>query len=145
VSIQARQHSQRTAATAYLSVWVYESPLGAAAGRLRLQRLCLRGAVTLDDATTLAWVRGAHRPRVVNPAPGPVLRDLVSLLLPPYDGETVLGLDDAFLAEVRTALVPGSSAMLVLSSDARPELVRPVIERGLARGGLRLLAAPVDP
>ena len=51
------------------------------------------------------------------------------------------GIDQDFLAEVTAHLVPGTSALLVLSSDADLEAVRTTIERGLARGDVTLLHA----
>ena len=46
-----------------------------------------------------------------------------------------------FLEKVRDRLRPETSALLVLSSDPDLEQVRPVIERGLARGDVILMHA----
>jgi hypothetical protein len=40
-------------------------------------------------------------------------------------------------------LGPGRSTLMVLSGTADPETVRPVVERGLAGGGVTLLYADV--
>src|SRR4249919_3142000 len=47
-----------------LTVWSYDSPMGAAAGYVRLSELRRRGAVRVEDAVTVTWVPGTHRPRV---------------------------------------------------------------------------------
>ncbi|HRK46747.1 MAG TPA: hypothetical protein PK324_14040, partial [Nocardioides sp.] len=47
-----------------MTVWLYESAMGAAAGEVRLKDLQQQGAVTVVDAVTVAWVPGAHQPRV---------------------------------------------------------------------------------
>jgi uncharacterized membrane protein len=49
-----------------------------------------------------------------------------------------IGIDLAFLDEIRRQLRPETSALLVLSSDPDLDQVRPVIERGLARGDVTL-------
>jgi hypothetical protein len=42
------------------------------------------------------------------------------------------GIDEEFLGTVREQLAPGTSALIVLSSDAREELIRPVLARSEA-------------
>ena len=49
-----------------------------------------------------------------------------------------IGIDLVFLDELRSQLRPETSALLVLSSDPDLDQVRPVIERGLARGDVIL-------
>jgi uncharacterized membrane protein len=142
-----------------LSAWVYDSPRGAAAGEVRLSRLRRRGAVDMADAVTVTWVPGAHRPRVGHtrsgptdlPSDSPLARLLVRLTSP--DDETCdivsdlarklcgSGLDEHFLRQLREALRPGSSALLVLSRHANLDDVQLVVERGRARGDVRLLYA----
>jgi uncharacterized membrane protein len=142
-----------------MTVWVYDSPMGAAAGKVRLDRLCHRGSVTVEDAVTVTWVRGAHRPRIGplrsettgGATRGSTIGALLDHLLFPSaedDGVSLLasqlrgtGLDAAFLDEIKQALVPDSSALLVLSSGADLDAVRAVIERGAVRGDVRLLHA----
>lgn len=145
-----------------LSVWVYDSARGAAAGQTRLTRLSQRGAVAVVDAVTVTWVGGAHRPRIGFPHAGPLggltgldrrpLGVLLGRLLFPQaddaDGPAALaqvlgptGVDEQFLRQVRDALVPDTSALLVLSRRAALDDVREVMERGVARGDVRLLHA----
>jgi uncharacterized membrane protein len=51
------------------------------------------------------------------------------------------GIDQDFLESVTSQLAPGTSALLVLSSEAKLDDVRTTIERGIARGDVTLLHA----
>lgn len=146
-----------------LTVWAYDTPLGAQAGELRLKNLQERGAVTVDDAITVAWMPGAPQPRVghlpqassVSAGRGSVLGALVGMLvLAPAAGAAAgagiaavaqrlrgTGIDQHFLEETVALLEPGSSALLVLSTGVDLDVVRPAVERGLARGDVVLLHA----
>ncbi len=161
------EHEPRTAPT--LTAWIYHSPMGAAAGEIRLRQLCRRDAVTLEDAVTLTWVPGAHRPRIGRPGHvgasaslrSTVLSDLAGVLLAASDGPggpdrpdgvarlagslEGTGLDRRFLDDVAHAITPGSSALLVLARDADLDAVRVVVERGRARGDVRLLYRWLSP
>jgi uncharacterized membrane protein len=146
-----------------LTVWLYDSAMGAAAGEVRLKDLQQQGAITVVDAVTVTWVPGAHQPRIGHlrhrttdaAARGSVLGALVgSLFLAPVAGAAAgagiaalaqkvrgSGIDDAFLEDLEANLAAGTSALLVLSSDADLDVVRPFVERGLARGDVRLMHA----
>lgn len=146
-----------------LTVWLYDTPMGAAAGEVRLKDLAERGALRVLDAVTVTWVPGAHEPRLGHlrhqttraATRGSVLGALVGgLVLAPALGAvagaglaawaqrlTGTGIDAAFLAGLRERVVPGTSALLVLSTDANLDVLRPVVERGLARGDVSLLHA----
>ncbi len=145
-----------------LSAWIYDSPRGAAAGQVRLHRLCRRGAVTVVDAATVMWARGAHRPRIgylPTGAPaggrrgsplGVLLERLMVSADPANPTDAVvsmarqlsgIGLGADFLRGLRLALVPDTSGLLVLSRSADLDQVQVVIERGVARGDVRLLHA----
>ena len=112
---------------------------------------------------TVTWVRGSHEPRVGHlrhsttgaVTRGSMLGALVgSLLLAPLAGADAgagiaaltekvrgTGIDDSFLDELKQNLSAGTSALLVLSRDADLDIVRPFVERGLARGDVRLMHA----
>ena len=144
-----------------LSVWRYDSPRGAAAGEMRLTQLRRRGAVDVLDATTVTWAKGAHRPRIRHsrsvpggpPSSSPLVALLVRLLDPDPAHEDAVpdlaerlngtGIDEGLLQEVREFLAPDTSALLVISTDANLADVQAVIERGRARGDVRLLHAPL--
>lgn len=146
-----------------LTVWRYDTPFGADAGEVRLKALQARGSVTVHDAITVAWFPGSHEPRIGHlhhasasaAGKGSVLGALVGMLvLAPAVGAAAgaaaatlahrlrgTGIDHDFLAQIVAHLEPGSSAMLVLSSDVDMDAVRPIVERGLASGHTVLLHA----
>ena len=144
-----------------LTVWIYDSALGAAAGEVRLKDLRRRNALQVHDAVTLSWMPGAHQPRIgrlrreTSAAAGSVLGGLVELtfLAPAAEakaGPRVValaqrlrgtGIDQTFLEQIKAHLRPGASALFVLSGHADLDEVRPVIERGLARGDVVLVHA----
>ncbi len=150
-----------------LTVWIYETALGAAAAEVRLRTLRDRGAVEIHDAITVSWMPGSHRPLIGHlrhemstPYPrGSVLAGLVGLVfVAPAAGvapEARLaalaqrlvgtGIDQTFLEDLKAQLHPESSALLVLSGHAELDVVRPVIERGLARGDVVLMHAQMPP
>jgi uncharacterized membrane protein len=64
----------------------------------------------------------------VAPASTPLVRHLADA-----------GIDATFLGEIRAAVTPGASALLVLALDADLDAIRAVIERGRARGDVMLL------
>ena len=155
---------QRFLATPALSVWVYDSAMGAAAGEVRLKSLRQRGALRVHDAITVSWMPGAHQPRIghlrretsAGAARSSVLGGLVSLIfLDPAGTGTGTGtgiaalaqrlrgtgIDLGFLEEIRARVHAETSALLVLSSDADLDEVRPAIERGLVRGDVTLMHA----
>ena len=47
-----------------LTVWIYDSALGAAAGEVRLKNLQERNALQLHEEVTVSWMPGAHQPRI---------------------------------------------------------------------------------
>jgi hypothetical protein len=117
--------------------------------------------VTVEDAATVSWAPGAHRPRIGHlrlggatyTADSSPLVALLARLIGTSGGDQGdagddrdgqwpgTGLDEAFLHEVGRAIVPDSSAMLVLSSRADLDAVREVVERGMARGDVHLMHA----
>jgi uncharacterized membrane protein len=143
--------------TTTLAVWHYDTAMGAAAGEVRLKDLQQQGAVRVVDTITVTWVPGAEEPHLghllrhgaASIARASMLGALVgSLLLDPDTDAAALagrlhdtGIDEDFLEEVRTRITPGTSALLVLSSEADLEAVRGFVERGLARGDVRLVQA----
>jgi uncharacterized membrane protein len=150
------------AAGATLTIWIYDSALGAAAGEVRLKKLQERNALQVHDEVTVTWMPGAHQPRIghlrhetsATATRDSVLGGLVGLIfLAPETraagaGLAALaqrlrgtGIDQEFLEEVKAHLRPETSALVVLSGHADLDEVRPVIERGLARGDVVLMHA----
>lgn len=135
-----------------LTVWRYPTPLGADEGELRLRRLEEREAITVHDAVSVFWMPGADQPevrRVRHRAAGAAGRGTFwgalvgTLVLAPVAGAAVgataaavasrlrhAGVPDETVAALRTALEPGTSALFVVTSDARPEVVGPELAGG---------------
>jgi uncharacterized membrane protein len=149
--------------TITLTVWHYTSAMGASAGELRLSNLEQRGALTVIDAITLVWMPGTPNPRVgrlhartgAGARRGAVLGALAgALVLSPVAGAAAgagvgafasrlrhTGIDVEFLEEMEKRLVPGTSALLVLSDNADLDAIRPFLERGRSRGDVTLMHA----
>jgi uncharacterized membrane protein len=51
------------------------------------------------------------------------------------------GIDETFLREMRSRLVPGTSALMVLGQDADLDVVRPALERGRGPGDVTVMHA----
>jgi uncharacterized membrane protein len=137
-----------------LTVWAYDSTMGAAAGHVRLRDLQRSGAVAVEDAVTVTWVPGTHRPRVghlrSSSRGGSVLAALVEVLIRSADRDPVpmlaaalrdTGVDERILGELRAAIAPGWSVLLVLTTSADPEAAGAAIRRGLARGDVTMTYA----
>jgi uncharacterized membrane protein len=132
-----------------LTVWHYDTPLGADAGELRLKRLVEAGALTVHDAVAAIWMPGAAAPTIRKlhhgtakaAGKGSILGGLLGIVvLAPVAGAAVgatagalthrlrrAGIDDDTVAKIRERLRPGTSALLVLSSDEDLEKLRPML------------------
>jgi uncharacterized membrane protein len=115
-----------------LHVRRYGSPGHAEIALRELDRLQHRRRIAIDDSAVVSWEVGAPRPRAYQAGTvdgtglsGAFWGLLFSLafLLPP-DGTRVdrVGLSDAFLRALRDRIVPGTSALFVLTSGDPPEL-----------------------
>jgi uncharacterized membrane protein len=146
-----------------LTIWHYGSAMGASAGEVRLRNLEQHKALTVIDAVTLVWMPATPEPRVgrlrsrtgAGARRGAVLGALAgALVLAPAAGAVAgagvgalasrlhnTGIDQEFLEELKGRLHPGSSALLVLCKDVDLDAVRPVLERGRARGDVTLMHA----
>src|SRR4051794_6977539 len=149
----------RARSTTTLTVWHYNSAMGASAGEVRLRDLEQRRALTVIDAITVLWVPATLTPRIgrfrsrtgARARRGAVLGALAdTLVLAPVDGAgggalagrlRQAGIGEEFLREVEGRLVPGSSALLVLSENTDLDAIRPILERGRSRGDVTLMHA----
>jgi uncharacterized membrane protein len=133
-----------------LTVWLYSTPLGVDAGELRLKRLVEQEVLRVHDATAVIWMPGAEEPRVRRlkhgmgkaAGKGSVLGGLVGLVvLAPVAGAAAgaaagavlhrlrsAGIDDHVVDRIRDEIRPGTSALLVLSSDVDAARLRPLLE-----------------
>jgi uncharacterized membrane protein len=131
--------------TACLTVWTFETPLGAEAALARLQPLADEGRLVLDDAALVTWPRGRRKPstRSLGCLTGPgtlwggfwgVLLGLIFLV--PLAGPTFgaaagafagsladFGIDDGFVKRVRDTVTPGTSALFVLGDGVAANAV----------------------
>jgi uncharacterized membrane protein len=134
-----------------LTVWRYDSPLGADAGVVRLKNLEQQGALKVHDAITVTWIAQEEQPRIGQvhhsttsaAGKGSLLGGLIGLVvLAPAAGAAAgaaigavahrlrgTGIDRDLLHEVKDALEPGTSALVVLSSDADLDAIRPFLDR----------------
>ncbi|MFC7492671.1 MULTISPECIES: hypothetical protein [unclassified Nocardioides] len=129
--------------------------MGAAAGHVRMRELQRQGGVIVEDAITVTWIPGTHRPRIghlrmPSPRGSSVLSPVVEALIRPSYRDPVpivaevlegTGVDERILDELRTAVAPGGSVLLVLSIGADPDQARTAIARGLARGDVTMTYA----
>lgn len=149
-----------------LTVWRYDTPFGAEAGAVRLKSLEDRNIITVHDAITVAWMPRAREPVIGHlhhaaastAAKGSVLGGLVGMVvLAPLAGAVVgagiaaavnrlhrSGIDKHLVDELGSRLTPGSSALVVLSSDGDLDELRPVMEQELERGDVVLLHAELS-
>lgn len=149
-----------------LTVWRYDTAFGAEAGAVRLKGLEDRDVLTVHDAITVAWMPGADEPVIgrlrrsggSGAGRGSLLGGLVGVvLLAPVAGAVVgagaasamsrmhrSGIDKDVVTWLSAQLAPGSSALLVLSSDADVDQLRPAMEREMARGEVALMHAQLS-
>lgn len=123
-----------------LSVWKFSTPHGADAAEYTVRELERAGHIVVHDAAVLSWQVGESKPhmrQVDRPETKGALHGsfwglaVGTIFLAPVLGAAVgaavgglrgslkdVGIDDAFVAEVRREVVPGTSALFVLTSDA---------------------------
>lgn len=123
-----------------VSIWRFDTSDGAESALRALERLQTRRVVTIDDAAVVVWPADTHRPHgyQAGTVAGTVALSgafwglLIGLLwlLPlagPVAGAATLdrvGLPDEFLTQVRNRVIPGTSALFLLSRDAVPDRIR---------------------
>ena len=137
-----------------LTVWRYSTPLGVDAGELRLKSLQERGLLTVHDAAAVIWMPGAEAPKIRRlrhdtskaAVGGSIVGGVIGLVvLGPLAGAAAgaavgavrqrlrsVGIGDDVVEQIRQELRPGTSALLVLSSNADVEQLRPLLKRAEA-------------
>jgi uncharacterized membrane protein len=123
-----------------LTVWIFRTPSAAAAALPDLEETAIEAGVSVDDAALLTWPEDQRKPSVrhLGALSGPgslwggfwgVLLGLIFLvpLAGPAFGAAAgafagslsgLGFADDFVKRIRDAVVPGRSALFVMSSGA---------------------------
>ena len=131
---------------ATLTAWKFPTPHGADAAEYTLRELERAGAIVVHDAAVVSWDQGARKPstrELEHPGRKGAMRGgLWGLLfglvffvpvLGVAVGATVgamskklrkAGIDDDFVERVRREVVPGTSALFALTSDADVDRVR---------------------
>jgi uncharacterized membrane protein len=130
---------------ATLSVWKFETPEGADRAEAALIALQKQELIQVHDAATVSWEPGKKKPRTRQTnnlaAAGalggtfwgmlfgllffvPLLGAAIGAAAGALGGAlTDVGIDDEFIASVRSKVTPGTSALFLLSSGAVPDKV----------------------
>jgi uncharacterized membrane protein len=133
---------------ATLTVWKFPTPSGADQAEMTLEQLQKEELITIHDAAIVSWPESRKRPktRQLNSLTGagalsgsfwgllfgliffvPFLGMAVGAAMGALSGSMAdVGIDDRFIAEVRSKVTPGTSALFVMTSAA---VTDKVIER----------------
>ncbi|SDT26136.1 DUF1269 domain-containing protein [Microlunatus soli] len=133
-------------AQATLTVWKFNSTLGAEQASVTLQNLAKENVITVHDAATVSWEPGAKKPKTrqltSTKAAGALGGSFWGLLFGliffvPLLGAAIgaaggaisgaltdVGIDDGFINRVRDQVTPGTSALFVMTSDAVMDKVK---------------------
>jgi uncharacterized membrane protein len=125
---------------ATLSVWKFDTAIGADEAVGTLQDLAKQQLITVHDGATVSWIQGAKRPktRQLNNLAGagalggmfwgllfgllffiPLLGAAIGAATGALSGAlSDVGIDDDFIKQIRDQVTPGTSALFVLTSDA---------------------------
>ena len=133
-----------------LTAWKFDNSLAADSAVDALKTLARENAITVHDAAVVYWDDGAKKPRTKQlgdlrgkGALGGAFWGVLfgALFLMPLIGAAVgatvgaiakglgeVGVDQSFLDRVREEIVPGTSALFLVSSDADLDRVQPAIQ-----------------
>lgn len=143
---------------ATLSVWKFDSPEGAQLAEEALLRASKEELVVVHDAATVSWPVGKNRPKTkqLSSATGvgalggafwgllfgliffvPILGAAVGAGFGALGGSLAnVGIDDDFIGSVRETVLPGTSALFVLTSNAVVDKLRAELEGQSIHGTL---------
>lgn len=135
---------------ATLTVWKFDSPLGAERAQHTLESLSKQGLIKVHDAAIVSFPEGAKRPKTrqltSTAAAGalggsfwgllfgliffvPLLGMAVGAGLGALSGSLRdVGIDDDFIRAMRETITPGTSALFVMTSDAVLDRVHDAFE-----------------
>jgi uncharacterized membrane protein len=135
---------------ATLTVWRFDTPLGAERAEQTLESLGKQGLIKVHDAAIVSFPEGAKKPktRQLRNMTGagalggafwgllfgliffvPLLGLAVGAGLGAMSGSlTDVGINDDFIKSMRESITPGTSALFVMSSDAVVDKVREAFE-----------------
>ncbi len=131
-----------------LTVWRFDSPGGAPSMAARLDTLAHEGAITILDGAIVEWAESAGKPRttqlrhrgrrgaLIGAGWGALIG---TILLAPVAGAAIgaaaggasaslrdQGIDEHFVANVREQVVPGTSALFLMTEGADQNRLREV-------------------
>jgi uncharacterized membrane protein len=131
---------------ATLTVWKFADPDGAKQAVATLEALQQQHAIEMDDAAMVSWPAEKKRPKTkqLHSLAGaaalsgsfwgllfgllffvPLFGMAVGAAIGALSGSLAdVGIDDDFIAAVRSEVQPGTSALFVMTSDAVPDKVR---------------------
>jgi uncharacterized membrane protein len=149
-----------------LSVWRFDTPEAAARLVPRLERLAAAGEVSVEDAALVAWPPGPRKPATSDlgslTGPGVLwggfwgmvlgLIFLTRLAGPTFGaaagavagGLCDFGVPDDFVIRVRQDVVPGTSALFVVSTQAAAERLTVELEGVATRTAHSLLSPAAE-
>lgn len=135
---------------ATLSVWKFDTPEGAELAEEALLRASKEQLVVVHDAATVSWAVGKNRPKTkqlsnatgIGALGGAFWGLLFGLIFfVPLIGAAIgagfgalggsladVGIDDDFIGSVRETVLPGTSALFVLTSNAVVDKLRSELE-----------------
>ena len=131
---------------ATLTVWKFSSPTGADDALTTLESLAKQELIKIHDGATVSWPEGKKKPKtrqLTSLAGGgalggafwgllfgilffvPLLGMAVGAAAGALGGSMAdVGIDDDFIASVRSKIQPGTSALFVMTSDAVEDKVK---------------------
>lgn len=137
-----------------LAAWIYDSAMGAATGQLRLRGMQRLHEITVIDHASIAWLRGAHRPRLgYDPGTHPATkatplaefaRQLVQDPGALAARLATIGVDPELATDLHRQVRPGTSVLLVLSPSTDVAELGAAMERGLSRHGIAVVTTQLN-
>jgi uncharacterized membrane protein len=114
---------------ATLTFWIFDSPGGAASLAARLDTLAKEGALDLVDGAVVEWAESSKKPHTTQLRYGVEKTIGGSLGIGRLTGGRkdkvegslrLAGLDDEAIGQVRDELMPGTSTLVLSSTEANP-------------------------
>lgn len=138
---------------ATLTVWRCDTVGGARAAAELLKPLALKDALVLQDAAVVEWEPGQGKPRTHQLSPStttsgalgggfwgllfgliffmPLLGAAIGAATGSLAGSLAdVGIDDTFINRIRDSVIPGTSALFILTSDAGLDRIRDAFADG---------------
>ena len=129
---------------AYVTVWRFDSPGGAAGALTRLQTLEVEGLLEIADACMVEWAEEQSSPRTTpfrqaglrKLVGAPASRRLFGALTSSRGQPDVPGLDAALIERFQASVTPGSSALCIVAENTDREALARTLGSGLRHATL---------